>query len=178
MLGRVTTTSYSEDGLTATTTTPSGATLVNTYNTDGSIAHESGTGQRELYHIYDFIRGLRHTTRLADNTTILKQEIRDGFGQTITLTSPTTLENTYLYTRSVYNALGQLTRRTEGTQAPVEYEYDSMGNPARQTVVLDSASPADAAKTASRLSRQPGKNVRTASIKPSPLPATMRRATC
>ena len=146
VLGRVTTTSYSEDGLTATTTTPSGATLVNTYNTDGSIAHESGTGQRELYHIYDFIRGLRHTTRLADNTTILKQEIRDGFGQTITLTSPTTLENTYLYTRSVYNALGQLTRRTEGTQAPVEYEYDSMGNPARQTVVLDSASPADAAK--------------------------------
>lgn len=109
MLGRVTTTSYSEDGLTATTTTPSGATLVNTYNTDGSIAHESGTGQRELYHIYDFIRGLRHTTRLADNTTILKQDIRDGFGQTITLTSPTTLENTYLYTRSVYNALGQLT---------------------------------------------------------------------
>ena len=96
VLGRVTTTSYSEDGLTATTTTPSGATLVNTYNTDGSIAHESGTGQRELYHIYDFIRGLRHTTRLADNTTILKQDIRDGFGQTITLTSPTTLENTYL----------------------------------------------------------------------------------
>lgn len=37
-------------------------------------------------------------------------------------------------------------RRTEGNQAPVAYEYDSMGNPARQTVVLDSASPADAAK--------------------------------
>ncbi|QNB44728.1 RHS repeat protein [Akkermansia muciniphila] len=38
VLGRVTTTSYSEDGLTATTTTPSGATLVNTYNTDGKTA--------------------------------------------------------------------------------------------------------------------------------------------
>ncbi|WP_290566651.1 RHS repeat-associated core domain-containing protein [Akkermansia sp.] len=145
-LGRVTTTSYSEDGLTATTTTPSGATLVNTYNTDESIAHESGTGQRKLYHVYDFIGGLRHTTRLADNATILMQEIQDGFGQTITLTTPTTLENTYLYTRSVYNALGQLTRRTEGALAPVAYEYDSMGNLAKQTVVLNPASPADATK--------------------------------
>lgn len=145
-LGRVSTTSYSKDGLTATTTTPSGATLVNTYNTDESIAHESGTGQRELYHVYDFIGGLRHTTRLADNATILMQEIRDGFGQTITLTTPTTLENTYLYTRSVYNALGQLTRRTEGALAPVAYEYDSMGNPAKQTVILNPASPADATK--------------------------------
>ena len=145
-LGRVSTTSYSEDGLTATTTTPSGATLVNTYNTDESIAHESGTGQRELYHVYDFIGGLRHTTRLTDNATILMQEIRDGFGQTITLTTPTTLENTYLYTRSVYNALGQLTRRTEGALAPVAYEYDSMGNPAKQTVILNPASPADATK--------------------------------
>jgi len=146
VLGRITSISYSQDGLTAETTTPSGATLVNTYNTDGSIAHESGTGQRELYHVYDFIGGLRHTTRLADNVTILMQEIRDGFGQTITLTAPTTLENTYLYTRSVYNALGQITRRTEGALAPVAYEYDSMGNPARQTVILNPASPADATK--------------------------------
>ncbi len=44
ILGRVTTTAYSEDGLITTVTTPAGATLITTRNTDGSLAHESGSG--------------------------------------------------------------------------------------------------------------------------------------
>ena len=147
ILGRTTTTSYSEDGLTATQTLPSGATLVTTRYTDGTIAHASGTGQRELDHVYDFAGGgLRHTTRLADKAAILAQEIEDGFGDIITLTAPTTLENTYVYTRSVYNALGQLTRRTTGSQAPTLFEYDAMGALTKQTLLLDDAHPEDVTK--------------------------------
>lgn len=147
ILGRTTTTSYSEDGLTVTQTLPSGATLVTTSYTDGASAHASGTGQRELRHIYDFAGGgLRHTTRLADNATILAQEIQNGFGDIITLTAPTTLENTYVYTRSVYNALGQLTRRTTGDQAPTLFEYDAMGATTEQTLLLDAAHPSDVTK--------------------------------
>lgn len=53
VLGRVTATAYSEDGLTETVTTPSGATLVTEYHADGSVLHEYGTGQRERCHVYD-----------------------------------------------------------------------------------------------------------------------------
>ena len=146
-LGRVTTTAYSEDGRTTTVTTPSGATLITTVNTDGSTAHQAGTGQRELYYHYDINNAReRVTVRLADDSTLLSQTLTDGFGQTVVETAPTTLSNTYIYTRSTYNALGQLTQQTVDGQAPVVYAYDSMGNVCCQTVLLDATAPEDATK--------------------------------
>jgi len=145
-LGRVTLTAYSEDGLTTTVTTPAGATLITATNTDGSVARMSGSGQREQIYKYDFHNGMRTTAYLADGSSILSQSIVNGFGEEYTQTAPTTLADTYLYTRSVYNALGQLTRRTVGAQAPVVYEYDSMGLQSRMTTLLDPSAPQDATK--------------------------------
>ena len=47
LLGRVTTTEYSADGLTSTVTSPAGATFITVQNTDGSTARIAGSGQRE-----------------------------------------------------------------------------------------------------------------------------------
>lgn len=142
-LGRVTARDYSVDGLTETVTAPSGATFITEHNTDGSIAHEYGTGQRELYHVYDFNNNrLRETVKLADRTAILSQTLSNGFGHTVVQTSPTTVG--YFYDRSDYNAKGQLVRTQRDTgsgsgalsMAPTLYEYDTFGNVIKQTLVL------------------------------------------
>ena len=46
VLGRVTATAYSENGLTETVTTPTGATLVTIRHADGTVLEQSGTGHR------------------------------------------------------------------------------------------------------------------------------------
>ncbi len=145
-LGRETLTAYSVDGLTTTVTTPAGATFITTSNTDGTPARLSGTGQREQIYKYDYINGLRTTVYLANGSTILSQSIVNGYGEEFTQTAPTTLPNTYLYTRSVYNALGQLTQRTVGAMAPTAYAYDSMGQQSRVTTLLSPSAPNDPAR--------------------------------
>ena len=141
ILGRVTTTSYSTDGLTSTVTTPAGATFITVQNTDGSIARIAGTGQREQVNVYDLSSSNRRTTEKLADGTIIGQVIVDGFGQTIVETAPAT-NNRYIYTRSEYNAKGQLTKQYQDTgfnttsTAPTLYEYDSMGNVAKKTLAL------------------------------------------
>ena len=143
VLGRTTATTYSSDGLTTTVTTPAGATLVTERHPDGSLAREHGTGRRDVRHTYDLGGGgTRQTTRLGETTTILSQEIRDGFGATITRTTPTT--NGYVYDRSVYDARGLLNRRQRDTgsgsgavrMAPTLMEYDDFGNLTQETLQL------------------------------------------
>ena len=146
-LGRETLTAYSEDGLTTTITTPTGATLITTANPDGSVARQSGTGQRELRYKYDFYEGLRTFTYLADGETVLSIRRADGFGNTYLLRTATTRGNgIYVDTHSVYNDRILLVRQTQGALAPVEYEYDSMGQQSRVTELLDAAAPQDATK--------------------------------
>lgn len=142
-LGRVTLTSYSEDGLTTRVTTPAGAELVTQYFTDGSVAVQSGNGQRLVSFSYDYVNGLRTNeyAGVGENRVLLSQRIVNGVGQIITITAPTTLENAYIYTRSVYNAKGQLVRYSVGDGAPVLYEYDAMGAVSKQTTLLDAAEP-------------------------------------
>ncbi len=141
-LGRSQTTHYAEHGLLVTRTLPTGATLITRYDLDGSIRHESGTGQRECYYDYDITNGRRRqTVYLSNHQTVLSQELRDGFGQVVTLTAPTSLDNTYIYTRSEYNALGQLTRTQEGNLAATLLEYDLMGNISKRTMLLKSSDP-------------------------------------
>ena len=143
VLGRVTATAYSENGLTETVTTPAGATLVTERHPDGSVLHEYGTGQRERYHVYDIGDNcLRETVTLADQTTLLSRTLVNGFGQSVLQVTPTTAG--FLYDHSEYNAQGRLIRtwRDAGTQegavamAPTLYEYDAFGNMTRETLAL------------------------------------------
>ena len=133
LLGRVTTTAYSEDGLTTTVTTP-----------DGSIMHEYGTGQREIHHSYDLDGNcLRETVYLADRSTILSQTLTNGFGQIVAQVTPST--SSFIYDRSEYNAEGQIVRTGRDTgsgadavsMAPTLYEYDAFGNLVKQTLACD-----------------------------------------
>ena len=141
LLGRVTTTSYSSDGLTTTVTSPAGATFITVQNTDGSTARIAGSGQREELYVYDLNgNNERITTKLA-NDVILGQRITNGFGQTIVQAVPNTL-NGFIYTRSEFNAKGELLKQyqdtgwnTEKTAATL-YEYDSFGNQVKQTLAL------------------------------------------
>ena len=143
-LGRTTTTAYSADGLTTTVTTPSGATLITTRNTDGSVAHVSGTGQRELYHVYDVSgSNLRETVKLGDNQTTLSQSITNGFDELIT--EAVASVSGFIYTRSEYNAKGQLTKQYQDAgwnttpTAATLFEYDTMGNVSKKTLALAEA---------------------------------------
>lgn len=144
LLNRETTTEYSTDGLTTTTTTPSGSTLITTRNTDGSVAHVYGTGQRELYYVYD-INGsnIRETVKLADNRTTLSQSISNGFGES--LVEATASTTGFIYTRNEYNAKGQMTKSYQDTgwntpqTAATLFEYDNLGNITKKTLALAEA---------------------------------------
>ena len=143
VLGRVTRTVYSDNGLTETVTTPSGAVFVTERHPDGSVLHVYGTGQRELYHEYDISNNcLEETVTLADKSNIVSRTLVNGFGQSILQMAPTTVG--FLYDRSEYDEKGQLirTQRDTGTHegavfmAPTLYEYDSFGNVTKQTLAL------------------------------------------
>ena len=142
VLGRETTTEYSADGLTSTVTTPAGATFVTTSNLDGSTQAISGTGQRAQQYSYDINgKNIATTVRLMNNA-ILSQNIVNGFGQTTVQAQPNTLGG-FIYTRSEYNAKGQLVKQYQDTgwntdkTAPTLYEYDSFGNQVKQTLALN-----------------------------------------
>ncbi len=141
VLGRKTTTEYSEDGLTTTVTTPAGATFVTVQNTDGSTARVAGTGQREQVFVYDLSGNSERITTQLSNGAIISQRITNGFGQMVVDARPNTL-NGFIYTRSEFNAKGQVIKNyqdtgwnTEKTAATL-YEFDSFGNQVKQTLAL------------------------------------------
>ena len=140
-LGRVTTTVYSLDGLTETITEPSGATLISSKNTDGTIARIAGSGQREITYSYE-LNGSneRVTEKLADGS-IVSQSITNGFGQEVVNVSAAT-GNRYIYTRSEYNSKGQIIKQYQDTgwnttpTAPTVFEYDLFGNLSKKILKL------------------------------------------
>ncbi|MEE1266733.1 MAG: hypothetical protein UHH87_10645, partial [Akkermansia sp.] len=141
VLGRVSRTVYSADGLTTTEITPAGATFITTSNIDGSTARVYGTGQRELVYSYDLNgSNLRTTLRNAAGD-IVSQSITNGFGQTIVQAKPNTLGG-FIYTRNEYNVKGQLVKQYQDTgwntakTAATLYEYDSFGNQLNQVLAL------------------------------------------
>ena len=148
VLGRVTDTAYSADGLTTTTTMPAGATFISTVNPDGSMASESGTGQREIFHSYDInANRYRSTQKLSDNS-VLSQSLTNTLGDKVVEAAATT--SCFLYTKSEYNTLGQLVRRWQdsgsASRAATVYEYDAFGEISKETLLLDAGSPSDATK--------------------------------
>lgn len=144
VLGRVTTYAYSSDGLTTTRTVPGGATYISRRLPDNRVKEETGSGQRTLYHGYEASSsGVVHTTWLSDGITMLQQEVTNGFGQPVSRIKPTTREGEVLEEISEYNALGQLSRKRTGMEAPTVYTYDSMSHVIRQVLVLDELHPDD-----------------------------------
>ncbi len=141
ILGRETTTTYSEDGRTTTVTTPAGATSITTRNIDGSTASIGGTAQREMVYVYDINGNNERVTTKLPSGEIIAQSIANGFGQTTVQAQPNTLGG-FIYTRSEYNAKGQLVKSYQDTgwntekTAPTLYEYDSFGNQVKQTLAL------------------------------------------
>ncbi len=141
ILGRVTTTHYSEDELTSTETTPAGATTITRRNLNGSTARISGTAQREEQYIYAVSgNNLVTTTALADGS-VLAQNITNGFEQAIVQAQPNTLGG-FIYTHSEYNAKGQMVKQYQNTgedsenTAPTLLEYNSFGKQVKQTLAL------------------------------------------
>lgn len=140
ILGRVNKFSYSEDGLSSSAITPTGSTAITIRNTDGSTASISGTAQQALVYVYDLNgNSLRTTTKLTDGTTIA-QSIVNGFGQT-TVQAQASISG-FIYTRSEFNAKGQIMKQYQDTgwntekTAETLYEYDSFGNIIKQTLAL------------------------------------------
>lgn len=110
-LGRVTTYSYSEDGLTTTETTPTGATLITRKHADGTLLEQSGTGQRHLIYMVEALKNGVRTTISTPSPEgkadiVLSRETVDGFGQTVKKELPNTEEG-WIVTDYAYNEKGQ-----------------------------------------------------------------------
>ncbi len=142
-LGRITTHEYSAGGLTETVTLPSGATLITEKHADGTILRRAGTGQRELLFSVDFVSdGIRTQTKLADNTTVIAREIRNGFGETIRTETINTADD-FFCTRHLFDARGLRTQSQSDGAAPTLFEYDDFGNESRRILKLASTPTAE-----------------------------------
>ena len=141
VLGRVTRTGYSEDGLTTTITTPSGATLVTQTHYDGTVVLEGGTGQREMETRLELTEEGILTTTLSKGVT-LSRTLKNGFGQIIQQEQPNTKGGS-ITTRNTYNEKGLLVRSQIENLAPTVTNYNELGQTVRQTVLLDELHPND-----------------------------------
>lgn len=137
-LGRMTTRSYSADGLTETAATPMGGTLITRRHADGTVLRQHGTGQQDLKFQTDMTRdGIRVKTTVFNGTehVVRGSVITDGFNQRIRTATAHT-KNDFNYRRLTYNAKGLLVRDQLESLAPTLYEYDSFGNKTKETVAL------------------------------------------
>jgi RHS repeat-associated protein len=108
-IGRTNRTSYSLDNRTVTHTAPAGAVVVESYATDGTLLSRTGTVMRAEYY-----------TQGVDAATVTRWE-------KITYGSPTGAD----YTKSHYNALGQLVSQERpgfgGATLKTVYAYNAKG---------------------------------------------------
>ena len=141
ILGRVTCTEYSKDGLTTTVTAPSGATLVTQTYYDGTTIMEGGTGQREMETRLELTEEGILTTTLSKGV-ILSRTLENGFGQTIRQEQPHT-KGGFIVTRNLYNDKGQSVRSQTENMAPTVTVYHELGEAVKQTVLLDESHPDD-----------------------------------
>lgn len=138
-MGLVTSYAYSEDGLTTTRTTPTGATYITQLHSDGFLALEAGTGQAARYYFYDISGdGIVTTVRLdAPDGPILHRKTINALGQ---LVSETTADYTKTFS---YDSRGRLTgTRLQGLHPgdipEIEtMEYDPLGQLIRHTTHFD-----------------------------------------
>ena len=141
MLGRTTRTGYGEDGLTTTTTTPAGATLITKKYYDGIVLFQGGTGQREVETRLELTEEGILTTTLSKGV-VLSRILKNGFGQTVRQEQPNTL-GSFIVTRNFYNDKGQSVRSQTEDLAPTLTDYNELGQAVKQTVLLDELHPND-----------------------------------
>ena len=141
VLGRVTRTEYSEDGLTTTVTTPAGATLVTKTYYDGTVILEGGTGQREMETRLELTSEGILTTTLSKGIVLLRS-LENGFGQTVRQEQPNT-KGGFIVTSNTYNAKGQPVRSQTEDMASTVTVYNELGHAVRRTVQLDDLHPDD-----------------------------------
>ncbi|WP_295874468.1 RHS repeat-associated core domain-containing protein [uncultured Akkermansia sp.] len=144
ILGRVTRTQYSDNQLTTTVITPSGAALVTKKYYDGSIVWTGGTGQQEMETQLELTQEGILTTTLSQGV-VLSRTLQNGFGQTIRQEQPNTLGG-FIVTSNTYNSKGQRIRTQTEEMAPTLTEYNELGQTVKQTVLLDQLHQGDPAK--------------------------------
>ena len=135
LLGRITRTEYSDDGLTTTVTTPSGATLLTKRYYDGTTILQGGTGQREMETRLELTEEGILTTTLSKGV-ILSRNLKNGFGQITRQEQPNTRDS-FIVTRNLYNGKGQSVRSQTEDLAPTVTGYNELGQAVKQTVLLD-----------------------------------------
>ncbi|GKI07338.1 hypothetical protein CE91St26_20460 [Akkermansia muciniphila] len=141
VLGRVTRTEYSEDGLTTTVTTPAGATLVTRTYYDGTTTLQGGTGQREMETQLELTEEGILTTTLSKGV-VLSRSLKNGFGQTVRQEQPNT-KGGFIVTSNTYNDKGQPVRSQTEDMASTVTVYNELGHAVRRTVQLDDLHPDD-----------------------------------
>ena len=144
ILGRVTRTHYSEDRLTTTVITPSGATLITRKYYDGTILWQGGTGQRETETRLELTGEGILTTTLSKGV-ILSRSLSNGFNQPIRKEQPNSLGK-FIATKNTYNDKRQLTRIQIDNMAPTVITYSELGIPLKQATLLDELYPDDPTK--------------------------------
>lgn len=87
VLGRVTRTEYSGDGLTTTVTTPAGATLITQKYYDGIDLFHGGTGQREMETRLELTEEGILTTTLSRGV-VLSRRLENGLAKSSGRNSP------------------------------------------------------------------------------------------
>ncbi|MCD8062217.1 MAG: sugar-binding protein [Akkermansiaceae bacterium] len=144
ILGRITRTEYSDDGLTTTVTTPAGATMVTQTYYDGTVVLEGGTGQRAMETRLELTKEGILTTTLSKGV-VLSRTLQNGFGQTVRQETPNT-QGRFIVSLNSYNNKGKLIRTQTDGVAPTWRDYNELGYAVRQTIVLDEFHPRDTAK--------------------------------
>ncbi len=142
LLGRVTTHTYSDDGLTETVVTSMGGTLITQKHPDGTVLRRYGTGQRDIRSLIEATtRGIRTTAAVPDDAegtspVMTNSATMNGFGDTVRITTANTVNEGAERILS-YNDKGRLVREQLADMAPTCYEYGDFGNRTKETVALD-----------------------------------------
>ena len=144
ILGRTTRTEYSNDQLTTTVTTSSGAIFVTKTYYDGSTLWQGGNGQQEIEIQLELTEEGILTTTLSKGV-ILSRTLENGFGETIREEQSNTLGG-FIVTRNAYNSKGQLVRIQTEDMAPEITAYDQSGYEVRRIILLDELCPDDVTK--------------------------------
>ena len=142
ILGRETTHAYSEDGLTETMTTPTGATLITQKHPDGTVLRRHGIGQRDVQYTTEATEeGVVRSTTLpqkAGEALLKEQSVTNGWNQVIRI-SQANANGGLIHKRHTFDEKNQLLRQEVEGMAPVLYEYDDFGNLVKTTLKLEEA---------------------------------------
>lgn len=136
-MGRVTSISYSSDGLTQTTVLAGGAIKTTRNSPDGFLVEESLSNGPSRYYSYEMTtEGLVTTSRSGSPSgPVIEQSVQDGLGRVIKTLRPTADGSGEMITEKVaYDERGFVSSRQIDGMAPILMEYDELGNQSKNVV--------------------------------------------